>query len=366
MLPDRVGDFRAQPSGQSPAAAFEGIDLEALRGFEISETEPPVAASLYVSASGERLAVSLIRAKSDAAAYSLLTQAARQMRAASSAQELSPRDDVGTAAFSSPGRLAFFKGNTFVGISSRSGKAVNPARLAEFARLFAETLDAGGKEIPVLVKHLPDWEKARERAEYAVSQRGLKGVVRDQPVLDAVNFEAGVEAVAASYDPAQLLIVEYGTPQLAATNDARINARLKELQAQGAPAPTAYRKVGNYSVFVFNAPDEQAAARLIDQVKYEQNVQWLGENPLLWQRAAKKHTRSAINLIVSILKASGVSILIGLGTGGLIGALVFIHRRRAQKAMPDGFSDAGGMLRLNLDEMTPRTDPARLLGSGER
>ena len=36
------------------------------------------------------------------------------------------------------------------------------------------------------------------------------------------------------------------------------------------------------------------------------------------------------------------------------------HNRESVKH----YSDAGGMLRLNIDELTPETDPARLLGPG--
>jgi hypothetical protein len=46
--------------------------------------------------------------------------------------------------------------------------------------------------------------------------------------------------------------------------------------------------------------------------------------------------------------------------GGLLGGLLFTYRRSQQREAT-AYSDAGGMLRLNLDELTPETDPARLL-----
>jgi len=51
--------------------------------------------------------------------------------------------------------------------------------------------------------------------------------------------------------------------------------------------------------------------------------------------------------------------------GGLFGALLFSRRRTRQRNI-EAYSDAGGMLRLNLDELTPETDPARLIGPGVR
>jgi len=54
---------------------------------------------------------------------------------------------------------------------------------------------------------------------------------------------------------------------------------------------------------------------------------------------------------VSVLKASGYALIGCLGIGGLIGALLFNYRRSHQKAVT-AYSDAGGMMRLNLDELT--------------
>jgi hypothetical protein len=105
---------------------------------------------------------------------------------------------------------------------------------------------------------------------------------------------------------------------------------------------------------------------LIDRVKYEQSIQWLGENPLLWARAEKQHTRQAVSLILGIAKTIGFFVMICLGVGGVFGGIFFLHRRAQRRALPDeGYSDAGGMLRLNIDEMSAEADPAKLLGTGE-
>jgi hypothetical protein len=121
--------------------------------------------------------------------------------------------------------------------------------------------------------------------------------------------------------------------------------------------------VGNYGVFVFNAPDEQTAQQLINQVKYEQTVQWLGENPYPLINAQKRYVAIASGIFLSVIKASGLAILLVLAVGGVIGALVF-RRRRAQQTEAL-YTDAGGMMRLNLDDLTPEPDPARLLEEGK-
>ncbi|HYJ47124.1 MAG TPA: hypothetical protein VEV81_10980, partial [Pyrinomonadaceae bacterium] len=279
--------------------------------------------------------------------------------------EATKQGDLGVAGIRSSDRIAFYKGSTFVSITGRlagnGGKG-----LEDFARAFDGTLEEGENEIPVLVKHLPDWEKAQERALYAVTPQALQKAAGQQPVLDIISFEGGAEAVTAPYDNSRLVIVEFTTPQIAESSDASIKQRIKQLSESGQPAPSAYRRVGNYSVFVFDAPDETAANRLIDRVKYEQSIQWLGENPLAWARAEKQHTREAVSLILGIAKTIGFFVALCLGGGGLVGGIAFLRRRAQQRTAAETYSDAGGMLRLNIDEMTPETDPSRLLGSGER
>ena len=119
--------------------------------------------------------------------------------------------------------------------------------------------------------------------------------------------------------------------------------------------------MGNYSVFVFNAASEAEAQNLISQVEYAQMVTWLGNNPYLLERAQKDYYERTAGVLVSVVKASGLSLLICLGIGGLLGAVLF-NRRRAQQRAAEAYSDAGGMLRLNLDDITPRSDSAKLLG----
>ena len=112
-------------------------------------------------------------------------------------------------------------------------------------------------------------------------------------------------------------------------------------------------------MLVFDAPDEQTAKQLIDEVKYEQVVQWLGENPNILKEAQRQYVNTTLGVLVAVLKASGYALVACLGIGALAGALLFT-RRRAQQSEA-AFSDAGGMLRLNLDDLTPETNPGRLL-----
>lgn len=358
ILPDQLGEYRA---------AGKPYLLDSKSDARLpAESSDPLATVMrvYVSPKGERFDLAVNQTRKDSEAYDLLTNTAQSLKQKDSLTSQPIRTgEVGTASIIFPDRILFFKGRVFVAVGKTSGRASDEALLT-LARLFADGLDKGDGDIPVLVKHLPEWEQAKERALYATSPESLKSATGNEPVLDAVSFEGGAEAVTATYGQARLVIIENTTPQLATSNDARIQGRIKELGEQRQRVPSAYQRVGNYSVFVFDAPDEQTAAQLIKGISYEQVVQWLGNNPRALERAQRLYTETTASIIVAVLKASGLSILICLGIGGLFGALVF-RRRRAQQAASAAYSDAGDMVRLNIDGMTAQNDPARLLGRGD-
>lgn len=303
-----------------------------------------------------RITVEHVNFKQDSQAYELLTLVFAAAKTKEPSLEI--RREYGTAGFATSDQIAFVKGTRFGRI--RDLKGVNPASLNMLIEQLTSSVDKGEGDIPVLIKHLPDPEEAQKNAVYLNSFSDLRRLPFQHAVLDAVQSGGNADAALATYGPGKVLIVEFNTPQLAAENDRRIVARIQELWKLGQPAPTAYRRVGNYSVFVFNAPDEQTAKQLIDQVKYEQVVQWLGENPNILKEAEKHYVNTTLGVLVAVVKASGYALILCLGMGALIGGLLFSYRRSQQKDVR-AFSDAGGMLRLNLDELSAETDPSRLL-----
>jgi hypothetical protein len=353
LLPDRVGEFQAsgKPRPYELAKDYSGVPAGKFVGVERS----------YRTADGQKAVLRLVRATSDSAAFALLTNAPSVIT--KSIVSSIRQDRIGTAAAGSFKDFFFFKGPVLGWVKSENQLKTEDS-LFLLALAFSETLDKGEGEIPVLVKHLPNWEEGLRETKYAVSRQELSIIAGNRPVLDAVSFDGGAEAVAANYGPSRLVIIEHTTPQIATDNDARINARLSELRAGGLALPSGYRRVGNYSVFVFDAPDAETATKLVDKVAYEQVVQWLGTNPYLFERARREYSETTAGVILSVVKASGLSLLVCLGIGGIFGAIVF-RRRRAQQAMSEAYTDAGGMLRLNLDEMSSPAPPSRLLGKGD-
>lgn len=357
MFPASLGSFhQIEPVSQMMPGGQEIFRPDHPKPLPVffAETE-------YASAAGEKLRVAVSKYENDSEAYSSLTGWRKYQRERGQVADAQV-NDIGTAsALVSNQSLAFFKGTTFVTVDAENGK--NSDQVIVLARLFAATLDNGEGDIPVLVKHLPNWETAQRDSTYAVSASTLVGSIPNQPILREVSFEGGTEAVAANYGKAQLVIVEFTTPQFSIENDQRIAAKIQELKSQGQSVPSAYRRVGNYSVFVFNAADEKTANELIDSVKYEKVVQWLGEDPHLYERFQRYLAQTSAGVLGAVLKSSGISLLVCVGAGTLFGALLF-RRRRARQAA--AYSDAGGAIRLNLDELTGTSNSHRLLGAGKQ
>lgn len=346
-LPDKVGFLTAVGGVRNAEPGIFG-------------TVPP--ADVHVVSSAQRFYrdsdgdatynVYLIKTETGAGAYALLTRLA------------GGKTDIkiglaGSAAISDSS-IIFCQDTNLVEIAGADKAPAPSTQLLKVAQAFAATLPTSDDDLPVLVKHLPNWEKVATRASYAITSAGLKSVVPNQQVLDAISFDGGTEAVVANYDQSQLVIVEFTTPQLSIDNDSRIWTKIAELKSAGQPTPIAYRRVGNYSVFVFNAPDERSANALVDQVKYEQVVQWLGDDPHLYDRLQRYFTQTSAGVLVAVLKSSGLSLILCLVAGALIGTMMFRHRRTQKAAM---YSDAGGSIRLNLDELTGPANTSRLLKS---
>src|SRR5258705_3028890 len=361
-LPQRIGSFQKVDS----ARPCDSIAKEAIYRLALAKRIPndqPTATGFvgtdaeYISQNGAKYLVEFVQASTDANAYSLLTMVANLMRQTSATIEIG--SNVGTASMLSSDQIVFFKGRTVVRVSAEAGETAR-GQIIEFGNLLADQIDTGDGDIPALVRHLPDWQNGQKRSLFLSSFQSLEILPKGGAVLSAISSEGNADAVLTSYDSGSVLIVEFNTPQLATENDQRIINRVQDLWKQGQPAPSAYRRIGNYSVFVFDAPDEQTAKQLIDQVKYEQVVQWLGENPYVFKEAQKQYVETTLGVLIAVVKASGVALVACLGIGGLFGGLLFSWRRAQQKNV-EAFSDAGGMLRLNLDEITPQTDAARLI-----
>jgi hypothetical protein len=200
-------------------------------------------------------------------------------------------------------------------------------------------------EISDIVQNIPDWETAKDRAKYIRTSAELKKHFPTQPVIDLISFKGGVESVTADYEQGRLLIVEYPTPQMAIEADLKFN----EFFAQNLVG-VYYRKIGNYSVFLFGTADEQTAAAFIDRIDYGKTVQWLGEDPYYFGKVEKYYAETLTGALVSSFLFIGIAIAATTVLGLLLGVVLF-YRREKTRHEAGVFSDAGGMTRLNIDDL---------------
>jgi hypothetical protein len=97
---------------------------------------------------------------------------------------------------------------------------------------------------------------------------------------------------------------------------------------------------------VFDAGDASAANALIDQVKYEKQI-----NGLATIRFGSRRTGICFDH-VRYFPSTVLVIVMGIGTSivcGLIAGFIYFQLRERRRAAMGIYTDAGGMTRLNLD-----------------
>ena len=204
---------------------------------------------------------------------------------------------------------------------------------------------ADGDGVPVLIKNLPDEESVRGRAKITDRIDDLRAEFGNPAVLRGIELAGGAEAAYANYDEGRLLLIEYPTPQGSTAADSAILATLPESPG------VVYRRIGNYNALVFDAASNEAANALLSKISYGKTVQWLGEDPYFMQRFERYIAMTGRDMVIStILFIVGVlftAALIGVAAG-----FVYFRFRQLEQAKWHTFSDAGGLTRLNLDELS--------------
>lgn len=243
----------------------------------------------------------------------------------------------------------------FLYISFMVCPSANYGQEAEIPRLQSQEISEA-EEIPVLIKHLPDWKNKRNEAVFVTNKQGLINALGNRSVFTELDFVSGTEAVTAVYpQQGKLLIVEYTTPQASADTDKKVTEKLSQTGET-----VFYRRIGNYNVFLFDGNDEAAADTLFDQIKYQKTVQWLGTNPNLYKQAEQVIVGTFSGVFVSTVLAIVLGLAFSTVIGFFVGLLYFRYTDKRRRAW-ETFSDAGGMTRLNLDQLTPDVISKNLL-----
>jgi hypothetical protein len=309
---------------------------------------------------------------------------------AGTAKDQAAQQELGQGSVRLNGEMAFWKGTFLV----RLRDAVRPSRAASAAQEALARAIAGaigshsaGVTHPPLLDSLPtasimpgteryflgpeslnaELKQGREMfdfvgeteaatAEYK-QDRGLNGGTGQAASPNqAVGTRSGPmpgSAVSTSSSPVKLVIVECHTPEFATDEMARVSgyiSSLPEIEQQ----QIVFKRTGNYIVAAVNVGDRDFAEGLVNSVQYPYTVKWL-RNPL-WPTNDPFRVQKAADMLLSTFGLLGLILLTVLMGGTVFGTTVFLKRRKQQREV---FSDAGGMLRLDIEPFVLALPPKR-------
>ncbi|HWX43022.1 MAG TPA: DUF6599 family protein [Blastocatellia bacterium] len=351
LLPDSLGGIRAT----SEAKVYSPDDLASLVGNNAGIYRE------YHVVSGIARSYGVVRAEiyqtvNTAGAFGLFT-----CSSAGKETGTQPGGEAGGVP-AAEGRV-FWQGNYFVYLKSTQPQ--NPPAGNTLARIAGSISAILGPpappRLPSLLDSLPQAQGAAGEARYFLGPAGLAAYVG--PVADTFEFRGDAEAVMKEYEqpaasPLKLLIVEFHTPQFAYDAMARVKAYVDSLPTDDQDH-IVLRREGNYIVEATNVTDRDAAGRLVEEVKYPYVVKWL-RNPLLPTHDPFQGQKTA-QILLSTFGILGLLLTGGLFGGLAVGTAVFIKRRKQQREV---FSDAGGMLRLDIEPLMGGAGPHRILSPG--
>jgi uncharacterized protein DUF6599 len=261
--------------------------------------------------------------------------------------------EIGWQAATVDSGIVFWKDSYVVRVVNADGRPLKrvPASMIAVARSVGDLIPQGEvQKLPQLLDSLPAGGRLAGTERYFVGTEALSNYVEN--AQDMFEFYGDAEAVIADYawgssippDPGiRLLIVEYHTPQFATDSMARLS-KFTDSLAPELKQRMIVKREGNYIVLALNVTDRDFAQSLVDAVKYNYGVKWL-RDPLLPTNDPFRQQKAA-EMLLSTFGVLGLMIAGVLSVGGIFGTTIFLKRRKQQR---EAFSDAGGMLRLDLD-----------------
>ncbi|KAF0247544.1 MAG: hypothetical protein FD167_3058, partial [bacterium] len=130
------------------------------------------------------------------------------------------------------------------------------------------------------------------------------------------------------------------------------------------------KREGNYIIEADDFASAEMAKKLVEGVQYSYVVKWLNEDtPVDNGRTIASEAIKTGKILTSVFGLIGVGLVFAVIGGVGLGFLVFYFRRR-DKLVVESYSDAGGMMRLNLDGISvrilPKTEQNKnLIGDGK-
>ena len=283
-----------------------------------------------------------------------------------------------------PKSREFYQGRYVVRVSNTAADANSGQQIFEAIK---PNLIGGEGELPSLPMHLPEKDKIAESEKYIIGPAAFSRLKNLGEMKDAINFDAGVEITTADYrnggGQMSLIIVEYYTPQSASEGHARIRDYFNVLAKSGPQTGLQtekdrriFKRIGNYVVIMAPIQDMTSAENIAGQIKYQKKIYWAGKKfsdiPLEYRPPDPLATEEAMRTVKVMVRSfywMGAMILSALLIGLFAGVSLFRWKRyrRRKLGTDDLFSDAGGTVRLNLDDyLLSDTPQIKQIGEGEK
>ncbi|MBN8724520.1 MAG: hypothetical protein J0M03_16410 [Acidobacteria bacterium] len=264
------------------------------------------------------------------------------------------------------GKIIFWQGTRFVQVlnekADRSAKTTeNMFKLAQALSDKITALDQKvlvapdielAKKLPSVIRNLPTGSLNLRTARYILGPKALAILAK----RDTTHYEFypnfGTEVAYANYNQSDgetsLLVIEHHTPQQSIAAFKRLTDYRNSLSA-AEQAKLLLKREGNYIIEANNFASQQAAEKIVNGVEYGYVVKWLHQDvPIGNGRSVASEAAKTAKILVSVFGLIGVALIVAIIGGIMMGLSIFYFRRR-NKVLVEAFSDAGGMMRLNLD-----------------
>ncbi len=313
LLPESFGGWVAvtAPKTVTDAAQADAANAAALKEYDFTDS-----AMASYKHNSQTLTLRALRFHDASGAYGAYTYYR---------QSGWPREEIGTGAASDHNRVLFWLGNTVVDASFSQIGPMSGAELRELAGLLPVPFGTRALAPPIL-NDLPQDKLNGQTTHYALGPAGYAGAGGVLPP-ELVGFDLGAETVTANYTlrsgPATLTIIDYPTPQMAATQETRIRNYIKAgSQAQPAwPKPLAssdqasleVRRSGPLVALVSGDAIPEESHKLLASVNYEAELTSI---PQPMESEVAKTGKLLLGIFTLVLIGSVAAILLGFFLGG--------------------------------------------------
>ena len=208
------------------------------------------------------------------------------------------------------------------------------------------------KKLPSVVRNLPTGSLNLRTARYILGPKALAILAKRDPTHYEFYPNLGTEVAYANYNQSDgetsLLVIEHHTPQQSIAAFKRLTDYRNSLSV-AEQAKLLLKREGNYIIEANNFASQQAAEKIVNGVEYGYVVKWLHQDvPVGNGRSVASEAAKTAKILVSVFGLIGVALIVAIIGGIMMGLSIFYFRRR-NKVLVEAFSDAGGMMRLNLD-----------------